>query len=228
MNQHLYPGEFLLHQKYAATPMLLDLIWTHCNIIAEVATDLLDRGTFDKSELPRELVIQACLLHDIGTYACSGFEWIPNQPPSTKPYIQHGIIGAWLLQQEGYHQHVVQAAYCHIGVGLSVEDIRSHGISLPEHDFTPHTPLQRFMTYVSKFHSKAPKFRTGQQIQESLAKFSQEKANAFAELATIYGAPDLANLEEKYKEWHRTFTFKVNQLTQGLGVNLHPSGVNLG
>jgi uncharacterized protein len=220
INQNLYPGEFLLHKKYAATEMLLDLIWTHSNIIADIALHLLDTYDFDKTELQREYVLQASLLHEIGVYMCGGFEWIPNQPPSQYPYIQHGIIGAWILQQEGYSPKIVQVAHCHIGVGLSAEDIRSHAIELPQQDFFPQTPLQKFMTYVSKFHSKTPKFRTNEQIKESLRRFSDEKMKAFEELEKTYGIPNIPQFEQKYDEWHKGFIFRAQQM--GKIINTAP------
>lgn len=226
INQTTYPGEFLLHKKYAATETILDLMWTHSNIIADVSLFLLDHYEFDKSELKREVVIQAALLHEIGTYACGGFEWIPGQPPTARPYIQHGVVGAWILQQEGYINPVVQAAFCHIGMGLTAEDVRTHGLQLPETDMFPQTTLQRFMTYASKFHSKAPKFRTSEEIKESLATFSQEKVDYFIELEKEFGIVDIAPIQEKYSAWEKSFTFRVQQLTKNQsGLNLNPAGI---
>jgi uncharacterized protein len=226
LNQNLYPGEFLLHKKYAATEMLLDLVWTHCNIVAEICMWLLTNNDFDKTELVREYVLQAALIHDIGVYSCGGFEWIPNQPPSDRPYIQHGIIGAWILQQEGYAAPIVQVAYCHTGVGLSVDDIRSHGLNLPEQDFVPQTMLQKFIMYASKFHSKAPKFHTPEQIKESLGKFSLDKVAVFEDMERTFGTPHLEDIEKKYAEWHRSFNFKVQELSKvSKSVNLNPAGI---
>lgn len=226
LNQNVYPGEFLLHKKYAATDTVLDLIWTHSNIIVDVCLYLLDHYEFDKSELVREVVIQGALLHEIGVYACGGFEWVPGQPPSNRPYIQHGVIGAWMLQQEGYAPPVVQAAFCHIGMGLTAEDIRSHGLELPEVDMFPQTTLQRFMTYASKFHSKTPQFRNNDEIKDSLAKFSPEKVKLFEELEKTFGIPDLAPIKEKYGEWEKGFTFKVEQLTKAQkAISFNPAGI---
>lgn len=224
INQNVYPGEFLLHKKYAATETVLDLIWTHSNIIADVCLYLLDHYDFDKTELRREVVIQAALLHEIGVYACDGFEWIPGQPPTNRPYIQHGIIGAWILQQEGYANPVVQSAFCHIGMGLTAEDIRSHGLQLPEIDMFPQTPLQYFMTYASKFHSKTPQFRNNEDIRKSLGKFSPEKVATFEKLEKMYGVPDLTPMQEKYGEWEKSFSFKINQLSKSNTVNFNAAG----
>lgn len=226
INQNVYPGEFLLHKKYAATETVLDLIWTHSNIIVDVCLYLLDHYNFDKTELVREVVIQAALLHEVGTYACGGFEWVPGQPPSNRPYIQHGIIGAWILQQEGYAPPIVQSAFCHIGMGLTAEDIRSHGLDLPEVDMFPQTMLQKFMTYASKFHSKAPKFRTAEEIKESLGKFSPEKVKLFEELEKMFGAVDLTKIQEKYAEWEKGFSFRVQTMTQAQKtLNFNPAGI---
>lgn len=227
INQNVYPGEFLLHKKYAASETVLDLVWTHSNIIVEVALFLLDHYDFDKTELVREVVIQAALLHEIGVYACDGFEWIPGQHPTNHPYIQHGIVGAWILQQEGYANPVVQASFCHIGMGLTAEDIRSHGLQLPEVDMLPQNYFQQFMTYVSKFHSKTPQFRTNEDIKKSLAKFSPEKVAAFEQLENMFGIPDLKPLQEKYGEWEKGFAFKVSQLTKAVhpSVNFNAAGI---
>lgn len=226
MNQQLYPGEFLFHKKLAATETLLDLVWTHSNIIVDVALDLLDRGTLPAAELPRELVIQGCLLHEVGVYLCSGYEWIPNQPPTIHPYIQHGIVGAWMLMKEGYSAPIIQAAYLHIGVGLSADDIRTHGIDLPKHDFFAQSTFQRFITYVSKFHSKAPKFRTNQEIKDSLSVFSPQKVEMFQALENEFGIPNLPVLEERYKAWHAGYNFRVKELSKGKDtVRLSPSGL---
>jgi uncharacterized protein len=226
INQNIYPGEFLLHKKYAATETILDLIWTHSNIVVDVCLYLLDHFDFDKTELKREVVIQAALLHEVGVYACGGFDWIPGQPQSTHPYIQHGIIGAWILQQEGYANPVVQAAFCHIGMGLTAEDIRSHGLDVPEVDMFPQTRLQQFITYASKFHSKAPNFRTSQEIRDSLAKFSNEKVKIFDQLEKMFGVVDLTTIQQKYQEWEKSFTFRVEQLTKVTGgVNLNAAGI---
>jgi uncharacterized protein len=214
VNQNLYPGEFLLHKKYATSEMLLELIWTHSNIILEIALAILDRNTFDKTEIRRELVMQAALLYEIGIYACGGFEWIPHQPPSTRPYIQHEILGAWILKQEGYAAPIVQTAFSHTGVGLTANDIVHNGLELPERDYVPRTTFQKFMTYASKFHSKTPTFRTSDQIREELYRHSQEKVDLFNQFEQMFGVPLISDIQEKYQGWEKNFTLRVQELTK--------------
>lgn len=214
INQDLYPGEFALHQKYAKSEMLLNLVWTHSNIVAEITQNLLDSGKFDTSELPRDLVTQAALLFDIGVYICGGFEFLPGQPPSDKPYIQHTIAGAWILRKEGYTPPVVQVAYVHTGVGITSQDILNYGLQLPVDEYMPRTEMQKLITYTSKFHSKAPKFKTVDMIITALERHGHEKVERFNELMQQYGLPDIGPIEQKYDEWQKWFLFELEQLKQ--------------
>lgn len=214
INQDLYPGELALHQKYAKSELLLNLVWTHSNIVSDITMSLLDSGAFDTSELPRDLVAQASLLFDIGVYACGGFETFPGQPPSDKPYVQHTIVGAWILQQEGYSPPVIQSAYVHTGVGISSQDIANYGLQLPPDEYMPRTMLQKLITYTTKFHSKAPKFKTTEMITGSLQRYGQDKVQKFLELQALFGTPNLAPIQQKYDEWHRWFSFQLTQLQQ--------------
>lgn len=215
INQQLYPGDFLLHKKYAKSEMLLELVWTHSNIVAEIALQLVESGKFDTTELPREFVLQAGLLFEVGAYICDGFEWMPGQEPTGRPYIQHGIMGAWILEQEGYSPQIIQAAHSHTGVGLTAADVRNFGLQLPEADYLPFTPLQLLLTYATKFHSKAPKFKTRDDIIESLKKYGPEKIHRFEELEAQFGQPDLTKIQEKYAQWHQGFQFQIQQLQSG-------------
>ena len=227
VNQEIYPGEFALHKKYAQSELLLDLVWTHCNIVAEIALSFLDSGTFDTTETPRDVTTQAALLHDIGVYQCGGFEWMPNQPPSEKPYIQHTVVGAWILQQEGYSPAVIQSAYVHTGVGLTTQDISMYQLNLPPDDYVPRTMLQKLICYASKFHSKTPKFRSADDVVQSLAKYGEEKLKTFSEFQQLFGEPNLEPIQKRYENWHKGFEYQLSQLTNSqIPQSVSPSPLN--
>ncbi len=226
INQQLYPGEFLLHRKYAQSDMLLDLIWTHSNIVADIAISIFEKNEFDKSQLVREFIIQSALLMDIGVYSCGGYEWMPSQPQSNKPYIQHTVIGAWILEQEGYAPQVVQVAHNHTGVGISAKDVRDFGLDLPEADYVPHSPLEKLIAYASKFHSKAPKFKTAEEIKNSLSHYGTEKVKTFETWMGEFGPPQLEDVTAKYEDWHRSFHFQIEQLTK-TATQATPNNLNL-
>lgn len=194
--------------------MLLDLVWTHCNIVAEIAVGLFEKNSFDKTGLTREFIIQSALLMDVGVYSCGGYEWMPSQPPSEKPYIQHTVIGAWILSQAGYAPQVIQVAHNHTGVGITAQDIRDFGLDLPEADYVPHSSLEKLVSYASKFHSKAPKFKTVEDICQSLNQYGKDKVMRFQEWQQELGDPPLDPIIAKYGPWHQGFQFQISQLTR--------------
>ena len=123
-----------------------------------------------------EFVEQAALLHDIGMLytdapklACFG----------DKPYICHGIIGAELLREEGLPRHALVCER-HIGVGLSMGDIRGQELPLPHRDMSPQTLEERIIAYSDLFYSKTtPGKRTAAKVRSSLARFDNKKVDIF-------------------------------------------------
>lgn len=215
INQDQYLTEFTLHKKYASSELLLDLVWTHSHIVMEIALSLYDSGLFDTSQLDRNLVIKAGLLFEIGVYQCGGFEWMPGQLPYDKPYIQHSLVGAEILRQEGFREDIVRVALTHEGVGLTPEDIAQFGLQLPPGDYLPTCPLEWLIVYSAKYHSKAPKFKTVQDIEAALSRYGGDKLERFRQLASSFGIPNIEAFEQKYADWHRSFLYRVKQIQEG-------------
>jgi uncharacterized protein len=123
-----------------------------------------------------EFVEQASLLHDIGMLytntpqlACFG----------EKPYMCHGIIGAKLLNGEGYPGHALVCER-HIGVGLSVQDIKGQDLPLPLRDMSPQTLEEKVVAYADLFFSKTtPGKRTADKVRASLARYDSKKVAVF-------------------------------------------------
>jgi uncharacterized protein len=225
INKNQYLTEFNVHRKYAQSDLLLDLVWTHCNIVAEIAHQLLLKNNLDPVEYNPGIVYQAGLLHDVGVYVCDGFEWLPGQPPRGKPYIQHTLAGAWILKQEGFCPDVIQCAHVHSGMGITNQDIRKFILHLPEGDYVPTTPVQKIITYAAKFHSKIPRFRKADEIKGTLERYGQEKVKLFEDLVEEYSEPDLEKIEEKYQDWHKWFTYQTSQLTNSMAPKLNSAGM---
>ena len=215
-----------MHKKYAASELILDLVWTHCNIVADICLNLIQRNQLSSAAYHPGVVVQAALLHDVGVYVCDGYEWLTNQPPFNKPYIQHSLAGAWILKQEGFSADVIQSAHVHSGVGITNEDIKKYGLQLPEGDYVPTTPIQRLVTYAAKFHSKAPKFKHTEEIKEGLKKYGKEKVDTFDQLVREYGSPDIDPIIKKYESWHQGFNYETSQLSNlSVVPNLNSAGI---
>ncbi len=214
-----YPGEFALHRKYARSEMLLDLVWTHSYITLQIAERIVSSGRVSPQNVPKEALTHACLLFDIGVYVCDGFEFVPGQTLTGRPYAQHTIAGAWLLKQEGYPASIVQAAYSHASVGFTPQDIANFSLALPPADYSPQTQFLQVVSFSEKFHSKAPKFRTSLQIKDALQRYGTAKVKTFESWLDTFGEPDIAALSEEFKEWHIAMQYKLNQIHQPQGAS---------
>ena len=109
------PEEALaLIKKYGASDSVIE----HVKAVRDYAMELAARHDCD-----RELVEAGALLHDIGR--------------SRTHSIDHAIIGAAILRQEGVDERIIRIAERHIGAGLTEEDAVSLG--LPPGDYLPKT-----------------------------------------------------------------------------------------
>mgnify|MGYP001043408905 CR=1 FL=1 len=126
-----------------------------------------------------QFLAEAAMLHDIGiggTYApdigCTG----------DAPYLQHGIIGARILNDWGLPRH---ARVCerHTGVGLTADEILRHQLPLPARDMIPETLEEKIICYADLFYSKDPaklsQEKNSDSIRRQLLKFGQDKVDVF-------------------------------------------------
>jgi uncharacterized protein len=134
-----------------------------------------------------EFIREAAMLHDIGIFmthtpelGCRG----------ELPYICHGYLGKDLLMEMGLPRH---ARVCenHVGVGITIGDIRKHGLPLPERDMTPETLEEQIICYADKFFSKTPDGPSGEkpleQIIMGLKPYGEEKVSRFLTWVEIFG-----------------------------------------
>ena len=98
-----------LHKKYAKTDADFALIYTHCQVIDAIAAQLLD--TKPNSQIDRDLLHVACMLHDIGAYdVLENGKFVDG--------VRHGVIGEKILRNEGFPEQIWRFASHHTGVGL--------------------------------------------------------------------------------------------------------------
>jgi uncharacterized protein len=182
-----------LHKKYAPSEEAFSLVFTHSQIVWEIAEQLIN-----KSDLPvdRELVKVGCLLHDIGVYRL----YLPNGEIDHKNYIKHGTLGHEILKDEGFDERICRVASCHTGIGLSKVEIEEEGLPIPPADYFAETPEERLVMYADKFHTKStpPKLMTPESYEKYVAKFGEAKVERFKGFQKLLGRPDLETIAEKY------------------------------
>jgi uncharacterized protein len=129
---------------------------------------------------------EAAMLHDIGIFltdaqdlGCTG----------SHPYVLHGNLGRILLERQGLPRHALVCER-HVGVGLSVDDIRANRLALPVRDMLPVTLEEKIICFADKFYSKgkgdAGPEKTVSEIAAGLEQYGKEKAERFMSWARLF------------------------------------------
>ncbi len=192
-----------LHKKYAPSDQAFAIVYSHCQIIADIAEELIKRKQLT---VDQQFVHAAALLHDIGYYPL--FDDSGYVPKSR--IITHGVSGADILRAEGMSDDLCRIAERHTGVGLTRESIIRKNLPLPKRDFVAETPEEWLVMYADKLHTKSITpgdphdvlgwFNTPKTYQEHVRKFGESNALRFASLVEQYGVPDLETLAMKYQQ----------------------------
>jgi uncharacterized protein len=184
-----------LHRAHAPTAGALDLVYTHCQIVAAVAGQLLAGSGFPADAA---LVRAGCLLHDIGVYPL----YDQAGRLDHAGYIRHGVLGHELLREAGFPEVICRFASHHTGVGLTARDVREQELPLPPADYLAESNEETVVMYADKFHTKAspPAFLTADAYAASVQRFGPDKVAVFAAMRAELGEPDLAPLAAAYRQ----------------------------
>ena len=182
-----------VHERHAPTPEALDLVYTHCLIVSDIAGQL---HASSASEVDIGLVRAGCLLHDVGVYRL----YDDAGRLDHARYIRHGLLGHELLRQEGFPEEICRFASRHTGVGITRDDVIRHGLPLPPCDYVAETREETLVMYADKFHSKTtpPTFLTAGAYAATVRRFGEGKVAAFHAMRAMFGEPDLAALASAY------------------------------
>lgn len=164
-------------------------------MVDAIAAQLLDAKP--NSQIDRDLLHVACMLHDIGAYdVLENGKFVDG--------VRHGVIGEQILRNEGFPEQIWRFASHHTGVGLTKQDVINQNLSIPPADYTANTPEERLLMYADKFHSKSkppkepPYFCTFEWYYNLVQKFGSDKQAKFQALADEFGKPDIALVAGKF------------------------------
>ncbi|MEE1836591.1 HD domain-containing protein [Streptomyces sp. SP17KL33] len=182
-----------LHEKYAPSHEALDLVLTHCEIVCGIAAQLAARSAH---ALDADLVRVGALLHDIGVYRLYDRAGRLDH----RDYIRHGVLGYEILREEGFPESLRRFCSCHIGVGVTRQDIREQKLAIPEADYLAETIEEQLVMYADKFHSKTtpPTFLTADSYAAQVERYGADKVHAFGLLRARFGEPDLTSARARY------------------------------
>ena len=188
------PGDaaiLALHERHAPTPEALDVVYTHCRIVCDIAEQLHAAAGVD-ADMGMGMARAGALVHDVGVYRLYDAAGRLDHAG----YIRHGLLGYGLLRDEGLPEAVCRFAVRHTGVGITREDVLRQELPLPPADYIAETPEETLVMYADKFHTKTapPAFLTAAAYAASVRRFGADKVAAFEAMRAVFGEPDLAPL----------------------------------
>jgi uncharacterized protein len=190
-----------LHRRYAPSQNAFDAVYTHCQIVWDIAQQLMGHST-SRFIVDEKLVRVGALLHDIGVYRL----YTKSGNVDKKNYIQHGVLGYKLLKDEDFSEIICRFASNHTGVGLTKEDIVRQGHSLPLRDLLADSDEELLVMYADKYHTKSepPCFNTANHCRQQIVRFGEDKVVRLEAMMSKFGIPDVDRLAKKYGHQIRT------------------------
>jgi len=135
-----------------------------------------------------DFIEKAAMLHDIGIFLTDTPQLGCN---GTHPYIRHGVLGYDLLIDAGRPQ-IALVCERHVGVGISVDDVMSFNLPLPQRQMVPISIEEQIICYADKFFSKngngslKPREKSVEKIIRNLRKYGQDKVNRFQKWVEMF------------------------------------------
>jgi len=167
----------IISDYYDRTSIAYKVLIHHGKQVAQKALDTAKKVPYLNPDL--KFINDAAMLHDIGIF-------LTNAPAfgcrGKHPYICHGYMGRNLLEKKGM---LKLALVCerHVGVGITIEDIRHYNLPLPERNMEPLSIEEKIICYADKFFSKnhnlTSKEKSVEEIKKSLFQYGHDKAAKF-------------------------------------------------
>ena len=164
----------LIDKYYADLDLARQTLLRHSGQVARLAREIAQSRPAGNLDI--RFIEEAAWLHDIGMLHTSVPEFGCHGEAS---YLCHGLLGAEILRREGLPRHALVCER-HIGVGLSIEDIKAQGLPLPLRDMRPQTTEEAIVAYADLFYSKKKARRKKvEEVRASLAKHGTGKLAVF-------------------------------------------------
>jgi uncharacterized protein len=176
--------EDILKRYYSQESRAYTVLLNHSRVVTEKA--LVIARNVKHLHPDTSFIYEAAMLHDIGIFltrapkiGCYG----------NHPYVCHGYLGREILEREGLAPHALVCER-HVGIGITVKDIKKKKLPLPVRDMVPLTIEEQIICYADKFFSKISdpltKERPLQSIRKKIRKFGDEKLKKFDEWVKMF------------------------------------------
>ncbi|MBI2549380.1 HD domain-containing protein [Candidatus Woesearchaeota archaeon] len=159
-------GAIALLQSQGKDAVALRHILAHSRKVQEIALRIAN-DVGKHHPIDKEFIRVASLLHDIGRF---------QYPPGSKEMIKHGIAGAALLRKSGFGRYA-RVAECHIGAGITKEDIHEQNLPLPLQDYVPITIEEKIIAHADNLVAGDQE----QDITQVVALFTKKLGKKYAD-----------------------------------------------
>jgi uncharacterized protein len=174
----------IIAEFYEPGSKSFQILVKHGQQVANKAIDVAKRVPHLKPNL--NFIKEAAMLHDVGIFetntpelGCSGIH----------PYVCHGYLGRKVLERKGLPQHALVCER-HVGIGITVEEIKLHNLPLPQRDMMPISIEEQIICFADKFFSKNGEMdgceKTVGDILNSLQRYGPEKVIHFQKWMQLF------------------------------------------
>ncbi|NQU77134.1 HDIG domain-containing protein [Candidatus Falkowbacteria bacterium] len=174
----------IIQKYYNPNSETYEILVTHSKLVTKKALEIAKNVKHLNPDT--QFIKESCMLHDIGIFQTRA----PGIDCHGKhPYITHAFLGAKILRKEGLPRHA-RACEKHIGIGLSISEIKKQKLPLPKKNMSPKTIEEKIICFADMFYSKTPsiltKEKTIPQIKKSIAKFGAQKVRKFERWCKLF------------------------------------------
>ena len=176
--------EDILKSYYSPESRAYNILLNHSRAVTEKALVIARQVKHLHPDI--SFIYEAAMLHDIGIFLTR----VPKIGCYGKqPYVCHGYLGGEILEREGLLPHALVCER-HVGLGITVQDIKEKKLPLPERDMVPVTIEEQIICYADKFFSKISDPLTEERplhvIRKKIKKFGDEKLKRFDEWVEMF------------------------------------------
>jgi uncharacterized protein len=174
----------IINEFYELGSLCHNILIVHSTAVATKALAVARRVSHLNPDLG--FIQEAAMIHDIGIFltdapsiGCKG----------RHPYVCHGVMGRKLMEGKGLPRHALVCER-HVGVGLTIEEIKARNLPLPLRDMVPITLEEQIVCYADKFFSKKNSSNGHEMLLDDvikdLEKRGQDKVQRFMDWAKLF------------------------------------------
>jgi uncharacterized protein (TIGR00295 family) len=142
--------------KYLKDKGVQEEVLNHILKVVESSKKIMDK--LNLSETQRKLILAGAFLHDIGRIKSHGMD--------------HAVLGAEILREDGFDERIVRIVERHIGAGLTAEEAKV--FDLPEKDYIPETVEEKVVALADNLVAGNRIMGKDEYITEIRKKFSEQ------------------------------------------------------